>query len=393
MKKKQFKRLEKLLVHLADSSIGNGTALHRIKADQRAIADTHSEGGQQILAHLGQIVSLLEADEPLEALAQIVENTGELNHHLTNIYRGIEQGHEGTRQTTKAIEALSKNLDFWLSKNKDEIGKIAENTHVAGQWSRAQVRSGPGLEEFTAGGTDIPEPSAPEGPDPTTADSWGGKLGEDLPADYRLSDAVRDSEADLLAIQKEAVGRFEDSVARGSKAEDANPPRVTIPLSDYERYRGQLLDEISAHNGTKERLTKAAKDHKEALRERDDLRKKQASTLADLGTAIQERQAIKEELEETEDRLKLALEDLGGHKEGLPQDASMDRFIKWVGDHGWTWIMGHRASINERLDRMEREAAYNRGNATVQDVTTTEDRGVTTSTLGKPRVIKDNPQA
>lgn len=285
MKKKQFKRLEKLLVDTVDAHVHSNTLLHSMRSDQRAIAETHAEGG----------AAILEAVRDVEVRIGI------------------------------ATERASDYLD-------SIDAQMAPLSHASEQWSQSKVRSGPGLDEFTAGGTDIPEPKAPEGPDPTTADSWAGKMGDDLvgPNPNLQREAVERMEGKLLT-------NAEDVARQG----DPNPP-------------------------------------------------KPGETVARLQHAIQERQECQND----------------NHDPGcgcgarhwmtaatLPDDASMDRFIKWVGNHGWKWIMGHRATINERLDRMEREAAYNRGNATVQDVTTTEDRGVITSTLGKPRVIKDNTQA
>lgn len=513
MKKKQFKRLEKLLVDTLDAHVHSNTLIHSLKSDQRAIADTHSEGGSQILAHLGQIVSLLETDDYQDALNTIGDHAAEAltllgtiaNNQLT-LAENQKSTVQATTHTTKSIEALSKNLDFWLAKNKGELEKLIQQgsdrptfkqskeqlqlldrvgdrlvdlhtcldawgkffkedggvtanlvdrsegrlldirallnsidtqmapvSHASAQWSRSQVRSGPGLDEFTAGGTDIPEPKAPEGPDPTTADSWAGKMGDDL-----VGPNPNLQREDLTAkdlVQREAVARFEaglnpvltnaEDVARQG---DSNPRGVVDrkmydelmedhdgTLRALQRSRAQFDSEHRAHNGTKDRLTSALEDLGTAIQERQALKEELAAanrqldaigkrlmnnpadtnalSYIDIISRINGLLASKEELAETQERLKVAFEDLGGHTEGLPVDASMDHFIKWVGNHGWKWIMGHRATINERLDRMEREAAYNRGNAIVQDVTTTEDRGVITSTLGKPRPIKDNPQA
>ena len=304
MKKKQFKRLEKLLVDTVDAHVHSNTLLHSMMSDQRDIAEAHAEGGAAILEAMGDV----------------------------EVRIGI-----ATERAGDYLDSID--------------AQMAPLSHASEQWSQSQVRSGPGLDEFTAGGTDIPEPKAPEGPDPTTADSWAGKMGDDLvgPNPNLQREAVERMEGKLLT-------NAEDVARQG----DPNPPEW-VRQADY----AELME-----------------DHSELILAHQRLQKK----LAQEGEASS---IYRSKMLENERQLKLAV----GEAQALPVDASMDAFIKWVGNHGWKWIMGHRATINERLDRMEREAAYNRGNATVQDVTTTEDRGVTTSTLGKPRVIKDNPQA
>lgn len=348
MKKKQFKRLEKLLVDTVDAHVHSNTLLHSMMSDQRAIAETHAEGGAAIL--------------------------------------------EAVRDVEVRIGIATERAGDYL----DSIdAQMAPLSHASEQWSQSQVRSGPGLDEFTAGGTDIPEPKAPEGPDPTTADSWAGKMGDDLvgPNPNLQREAVERMEGKLLT-------NAEDVARQG----DPNPPKpgetVARLQSDVAKWRERastainefgnknekirlIMHELTGNDRSNLTLPWAVRDCiMELVDTNDELQKK----------LVQEGEAssiYRSKMLENERQLKLAV----GEAQALPVDASMDAFIKWVGNHGWKWILGHRATINERLDRMEREAAYNRGNATVQDVTTTEDRGVTTSTLGKPRVIKDNPQA
>lgn len=278
MKKKQFKRLEHLLTDLVETNIHQAEQVRQIKGDQRAIAETNAEGGAEILSHLSQIVSLLESDDPQDALNAIAGFGEEQARSLDKL---VEQGAD--RPVFKQLDLISRSGALTVEKLVDIHNCM---------------------------------------------DAWGKFFQEDAVAED---------------IQREAVARFE---AR--------------------------TDETGGWV--------AAKDHQE----------------------------LKGQLRETEERLKLALEDLGGHKEGLPQDASVGHFRNWVGGHGFKWIAGHRKPLMEYLDRMEREAAYNRGNAIVQDAITTEDRGVVTTTLGPKRddieppksqtllggrPIQDNPQA
>lgn len=449
MKKKQYKRLEKLLVHLVESTINNGAELHDIKKDQRSIQDAMSYSlghfANAVVDHLGhldsasqQTVSLLESDDPQNALDKMVGQLGTVGDRLVDLHRCTDAwGKVNEQSLTGLANETQRNLDSIRSYVYSIDSQMAPVSHAAAQWSRSQVRSGPGIEEFAAASNDLPEPKAPEGPDPTTADSWAGRLGEDLPSkkvapllDYydgtdveepkTAGELIDQYEEHRDSIQKEAVGRFEDSVGRitpttirqggeepkarllaGEKpltnAEDVarqgdpNPPKPGETVARLQagnnilaqenrnlleqldrqaatirkwREKARTLEEKqindAAHNNEKIRLIM----HELTGNDRSNLTLPWAvrDCIMELQKQVaQEGEAssiYRSKMLENERQLKLAV----GEAQALPVDASMDAFIKWVGNRGWKWIVGHRGTINARLDRLDRERAYNLGN-------------------------------
>jgi len=372
VKKKQFKRLEHLLQAAFDAKVHGNEQLRLIKGDQRAIAETNAEGGSAILQALTNLTVAVNDVEGHAAtdFQSIIGVLGDMSTDTSNAAHGLEQVEQKLVDLHTCLDAWGKVLQHGIDSSAGILSSIdTQMAPVSHHYNITnQVRSGPGIEEFSAASNDLPEPSAPQGPDPTTADSWAGKMGED--------------------ITREAVERFEKSVARH------NPGIQVIPKAEAEALNTPQPEEVQSRPLTKEEagftLSWAVSEWNKTKQENAELRSELSLTRENYASAVEKlgetqtnvfesrqsygkaqdeykrsRAQYDSELRahnETKERLKLALEDLGGHKEGLPKDASVGHFRNWVGNHGFEWIRTHHTQLGEYINRMEREAAYNRGN-------------------------------
>lgn len=349
MKKKQFERLEKLLVDTVDAHVHSNTLLHSMMSDQRDIAEAHAEGGAAILEAMGDVevrigIATERASDHLDSIdAQMAASSTASSTTIR---------YSGDSKSEGAVSGGYQKIDVELKPTEDAD---AIQQEAVARMER-KLKDCQDMHQATL-----------------------EKLGEAQQYNGDLSVVIR-----RLQAQRDEQQRRADDLDKKLGAIAGWVREFT----GKDQHDFQLLESIQL-------IMKGAKESYE-----------------DLAKANQH---LERKLTETNAELVRATAKQGP----LPDDASVGAFHQWIGIKGWAWVMDHTEQLSDAKDLKAREEAYNRrqenqaakdaemrefnerskavqeraGVAIVQDATTTEDRGVFTTTLGKPRPIRDNPQA